>query len=94
MSWLKVVVKGEGLGEGPHLLKLISDGLGLLMPLEPHHVLGVEPPRLLLQGLGCQVLRLCALGEEGHSRGSGGPPSGRDKGDRQGIRADPGPATD
>lgn len=30
------------------LLKLICDGLGLLMPLEPHHVLGVESPGLLL----------------------------------------------
>lgn len=43
------------------LLKLISDGLGFLMPLEPHHVLGVEPPRLLLQGFGCQILGLGAL---------------------------------
>lgn len=44
-----------------HLLKLVGDGLGLLVPLEPHHILGVEAPRLLLQGLGCQVLRLGAL---------------------------------
>lgn len=26
------------------LFKLISDGLRLLVPLEPHHVLGVKPP--------------------------------------------------
>lgn len=77
--------------EGPHLLELVRDGLGLLVPLEPHHVLGVEPPRLLLQGLGCQVLRLSALGEEGCSGGSGDPPDGRGKRDGQGIRADPGP---
>lgn len=44
-----------------HLFKLIGDGLGLLVPLKPHHVLGVEPPRLLLQGFGCQILRLGAL---------------------------------
>jgi len=31
------------------------------VPLEPHHVLGVEPPRLLLQGFGGQVLRFGAL---------------------------------
>ena len=31
------------------------------MPLEPHHVLGVEPPALLLESLGGHVLRLGAL---------------------------------
>ena len=31
------------------------------MSLEPHHVLGVEPPALLLQGLGGQVLGFSAL---------------------------------
>ena len=31
------------------------------MSLEPHHVLGVEPPTLLLQRLGRQVLRLGPL---------------------------------
>lgn len=46
---------------GSHLLELVSDGLGLLVPLEPHHILGVEPPRLLLQCLGRKVLRLSAL---------------------------------
>ena len=55
----------RGVGRGPHLLELVCDGLGLLVPLEPHHVLGVEPPGLLLQGLGRQVLRLRALGREG-----------------------------
>lgn len=29
---------GQGTARGPHLLKLICDGLGLLVPLEPHHV--------------------------------------------------------
>lgn len=45
-----------------HLFELISDSLGLLVPLEPHHVLGVKPPRLLLQSLGGQILSLGALG--------------------------------
>ena len=62
----------RGVGRGPHLLELVCDGLGLLVPLEPHHVLGVEPPGLLLQGLGRQVLRLRALGREGRAlRGQG-----------------------
>lgn len=73
---------GRGTGRGPHLLKLIGDGLGLLVPLEPHHVLGVESPRLLLQGLGCQVLRLRALEEEGWNQGSGGPHIGGSRGHR------------
>lgn len=34
------------------LFKLISDSLGLFMPLEPHHVFGVKPPWLFLQSLG------------------------------------------
>ena len=45
----------------PHLFILVIDHLRLLMPLEPHHVLGVEPPALLLERLGCQVLGLGAL---------------------------------
>ena len=43
------------------LFKLIIDHFGLLVPLEPHHVLGVKPPALLLESLGGQVLRLGAL---------------------------------
>lgn len=43
------------------LLELICDGLGLLVPLKPHHILGVEPPGLLLQGFGCKILGLSAL---------------------------------
>lgn len=31
------------------------------MALEPHHVLGVEPPTLLLECFSCQVLRLTPL---------------------------------
>ena len=31
------------------------------MPLEPHHVLRVEPPALLLESFCCQVLRLRSL---------------------------------
>lgn len=46
---------------GADLLKLVCDGFGLFMPLEPHHVLCVEPPGLLLQGFGCQILGLGAL---------------------------------
>lgn len=68
---------------GSHLLKLISDGLGLLVPLEPHHILGVEPPRLLLQGLGRKVLCLSALGW-GVEQGSRGTQIGRGDGDRAG----------
>lgn len=44
-----------------HLLILLVDDLGLLVALEPHHVLGVEAPALLLERLGRQVLRLGAL---------------------------------
>jgi len=43
------------------LLIFIIDDLRFLMPLEPHHVLCVEPPTLLLESLCCQVLRLRAL---------------------------------
>jgi len=43
------------------LFKLIVDNLGFLVSLEPHHVLGVEPPALLLQRLGRQVLGLGTL---------------------------------
>lgn len=46
-----------------HLFELVSDSLGLLVPLEPHHVLGVKPPRLFLQSLSGQILSLGALGE-------------------------------
>lgn len=45
-----------------HLFELVSDSLGLLVPLEPHHILGVKPPRLLLQSFGGQILSLGALG--------------------------------
>ncbi len=45
----------------PYLLELVVDDLRLLVPLEPHHVLCVEPPRLLLERLGRQVLRLRPL---------------------------------
>lgn len=31
------------------------------MALEPHHVLGVEPPTLFLECFSCQVLRLAPL---------------------------------
>ena len=44
-----------------HLFIFIIDDLRFLMPLEPHHVLGVEPPALLLERLGRQVLGLGAL---------------------------------
>lgn len=47
--------------ESLHLFELVSDSLGLLVPLEPHHVLGVKPPWLFLQSLGRQVLSLGAL---------------------------------
>ena len=45
----------------PHLFIFIVDDLGFLVPLEPHHVLGVEPPALLLECLGGQILGLGAL---------------------------------
>ena len=44
-----------------YLLVLFSDSLGLFVPLKPHHVLGVEPPRLLLERFGGQVLGFRAL---------------------------------
>ena len=44
-----------------YLLKLFINGLGFLVSLEPHHVLGVESPGLLFQRLRCQILRLCTL---------------------------------
>ena len=44
-----------------HLFIFIVDNLGFLVPLKPHHVLSVEPPALLLKGLGCQVLGLGPL---------------------------------
>jgi hypothetical protein len=44
-----------------YLLILLVDDLGFLMALEPHHILGVEPPALLFKGLGCQVLCLGPL---------------------------------
>lgn len=54
------------------LLKLISDGLGFFVPLKPHHVLCVEPPGLLLQGFGCQILGLSALQRGAESQGEEG----------------------
>ena len=44
-----------------HLFIFIIDDLRFFMPLEPHHVLGVEPPALLLESFGSKVLRLGAL---------------------------------
>lgn len=44
-----------------YLFILLVDDLGLLVPLEPHHVLGMEAPALLLERLGGEVLRLRAL---------------------------------
>ena len=44
-----------------HLFIFIIDDLRFFMPLEPHHVLGVEPPALLLESLSSKVLRLGAL---------------------------------
>lgn len=44
-----------------HLFIFLIDDLRLLVPLEPHHVLGVESPTLLFEGLRCEVLGLRAL---------------------------------
>ena len=44
-----------------NLLKLIIDHFWFLVSLEPHHILGVEPPALLLESFGSKVLRLGAL---------------------------------
>ena len=44
-----------------YLLKLIIDHFWFLVSLEPHHILGVKPPTLLLQRLCRQVLRLSSL---------------------------------
>lgn len=53
-----------------NLLKLIGDGLGFFMPLEPHHVFGVKPPGLFLQSFSCQILGFGSLqthsGDEVH----------------------------
>ena len=43
------------------LLKLLRDGLGLLVPLEPGLVLLVEAPALALERLCRQVLLICSL---------------------------------
>ena len=43
---------------------VICDGLWLFQSLEPHHVLGVEPPWQLLKCLCCHVLSFCTLREE------------------------------
>jgi len=43
------------------LFIFIVDNLRFLMSLEPHHILGVEPPALLFKGLGCQILGLGPL---------------------------------
>ena len=40
---------------------VISDGLGLLQSLKPHHVLDVKPPRQLFKCLCCHVLCLWPL---------------------------------
>ena len=48
-----------------HHLVVIRDGFGLLQSLEPHHVLGMEPPRQLLERLGGHVLGLRSLGNGG-----------------------------
>lgn len=44
-----------------HLLKLLVDDLWLLVSLEPHHVLRMKPPALLLERLCGQILRLRSL---------------------------------
>ena len=44
-----------------YLLKLIIDHFWFLVSLEPHHILGVKPPTLLLQCLRRQILGLGAL---------------------------------
>ena len=44
-----------------YLFILVIYHFGFLMSLEPHHILGVEPPTLLLEGLGRQVLGLGSL---------------------------------
>lgn len=54
-------LKSGGQQPDNYLFILLIDDLGLFMPLEPHHVLGVEPPALFLECLGCEVLRLRAL---------------------------------
>lgn len=43
------------------LLELLVNNLRLLVPLKPHHVLGVKPPTLLLQSFRRQVLPFRAL---------------------------------
>lgn len=44
-----------------NLFVFLIDNLGLLVSLEPHHVLGVEAPALLLERFCRQVLRLGPL---------------------------------
>lgn len=44
-----------------YLFIILCDHLGLLVTLKPHHVLGVEPPRLFLECLRSEILRLRAL---------------------------------
>ena len=44
-----------------HLLKLLSDLVGFFVTLKPHHVLGVEAPRLLLECFRRQILSLRSL---------------------------------
>lgn len=43
------------------LLIVFCDSFWFFVPLKPHHVLCVEPPRLLLQSLCCEVLSLGTL---------------------------------
>lgn len=44
-----------------NLLIFFIDYFGFLVSLEPHHVLGVKSPTLLLQRFSSQVLRLRAF---------------------------------
>ena len=42
-------------------LEVLSGNRGFLVPLEPSHVVFVEPPRVPLQLSGCQILLVGAL---------------------------------
>lgn len=44
-----------------YLFVIIVDYLGLLVPLKPHHVLGMEAPALLFKRLGRKILSLGSL---------------------------------
>ena len=43
------------------LLVFVGDSFGFFMALEPHHVLGVKTPRLLLQRLRSRILGTCSF---------------------------------